>query len=136
MGRSLQPTVTTQPLLPCVPPTAKNTPPFSCGLRGPIPAHSPPKAFIGPLASTLTGGSSLAFPPLHSLPHTAARGLFLKGKADLVPALLRFFHEQHQEQSTRVLEASAQVQIPAELIRGECMQVTSPRVLTPTLQGF
>lgn len=34
-GRSLQPTVTTQPLPTCVPPKAGNTPPFCWGLRGP-----------------------------------------------------------------------------------------------------
>lgn len=93
MGRSLQPTVTTQ-LPTFVALKARNTPPFSWGLRG---LH-PLKMSAAPPASTLAGGSSLAFIPLHSLPRAAARGLFLKGKANLVPALPKFFHEQCQAQ--------------------------------------
>lgn len=73
---------------------ARNTPTFSWGLRG---LH-PLKISATPPASTIAGGSSLAFLPLHSLPRAAARGLFLKGKADLVPSLPKFFHERCQEQ--------------------------------------
>lgn len=61
------------------------------------PIH-PLKISAAPPASTLTGYSSLAFLPLHSLPCAAARGLFLKGKGSLVPALPKFFHEQCQVQ--------------------------------------
>lgn len=93
MGRSFQLTVTTQ-LPTFVALKARNTPPSSWGLRG---LH-PLKISAAPPASTLAGGSSLAFLPLHSLLCAAARGLFLKGKVDLVPALSKFFHEWRQAQ--------------------------------------
>lgn len=89
------------PLPTGVPPKTRNSPPSLGVSEVPSWAHSPPKGLSSPPASTLARGSSLAFLPLHSLSCTAAREIFPTGKADLVPALPKCFHEQHQAQETR-----------------------------------
>lgn len=84
-------------------------------------ALSPPKDLAAHPASTLAGGSSLAFLPLHALPCTAARRLFLKGKADLVPALGQpssSMSSTKRSRLDRVLETSAPSVNSRSLIRG------------------
>lgn len=84
------------------------------------PFH-PLKILAAHPASTLAGGSSLAFLPLHSLPCTAARRLFLKGKADLVPALGQpssSMSSAKRSRLDRVLETSAPSVNSRSLIRG------------------
>lgn len=54
------------------------------------PTH-PLKILAAPPASILAGGFSVAFLVLYSLPCAATKRLFLKGKADLVHALPKFY---------------------------------------------
>lgn len=95
-----------------------------------LPIH-PLKISAAPPASPHAGDSSLAFLPQYSFPHATARGIFLKGKADLVAALPKFFHEQHQAQQTSQSSGgiSSKEKLGVELYTG---YFTS--VLTPTLQ--
>lgn len=101
MGRSLQPTVTTGPSLPVSLPKLGTLHLVLGSQRSQAWPIYLLKSTAAPPASTLAGGSSLTFLPLHSLPRATARGIFLKGKADLVSVLPKFFHEQHQAQQTR-----------------------------------
>lgn len=99
MGRSFHPTVTTHPTIAVSLPKL-GMPHPSLGSQRPQaqPIH-PLKISAAPPASIFAGGSSLGFLSQHSLPCAAAKGPFLKGKADLVCALPKFYCTKCNRQS-------------------------------------